>query len=378
MRKYSSLGSYGRPSNIILMVGVTLSIAFLFFCVIMMQPGPDLPPPTEIYPSSGDTRKVLRRTIERDRPARFRQQARRPAGQIEQERREHLQKYKEKYHGGGSDNGPERPVITIPSPIEAPPPTPNKIRVALISAFKGDRYAYMAKLSAETKKKYAKMHGYTYFQDDDLISDTATWHQRSAIRTKAFMQHIDDFDWMYWSDVDVFFTNPFVTMEDIIKEGRGAHVIVSRDWGDRQVNPGSMLVKCSTFVKKFIADWDAAIEEVTDDLRAFQKLMQDNPDYENRKVRYIKQSILNPYHDVEVTNDGKISPQPRPHPDGHELWTKDALMVHVVNCLRTARNDCHVLADHYFRIAEDTFKEAGYPLVPLLAPPPQPEEEQDN
>lgn len=124
-------------------------------------------------------------------------------------------------------------------------------------------------------------------------------------------------------------------------------------------------MKASEFSRKFIREWEAAIVEVTDDLRAFEKVMRDNPTYESKGyVVYLPQQQINPYHHVETTKEGKLVKQPLPHPDGHHLWKSDSLLVHIINCLRTDRNDCQILADYYYDIASQTFERLGYPLAP--------------
>ena len=102
-------------------------------------------------------------------------------------------------------------------------------------------------------------------------------------------------------------------------------------------------MKSSDFSRRFIQEWERAIEEVTDDLRAFEKVMRDHPDWEGNQVVYIPQQQLNPYHHVEVNDQGELFEQPRPHKDGHDLWKEDSLLVHIVNCLRTSRNDSQTL-----------------------------------
>eukprot|EP01087_Luapelamoeba_hula_P007196 TRINITY_DN1747_c0_g1_i2.p1 TRINITY_DN1747_c0_g1~~TRINITY_DN1747_c0_g1_i2.p1 ORF type:complete len:389 (+),score=64.34 TRINITY_DN1747_c0_g1_i2:60-1226(+) len=379
----SGVARFRRPSNVILLVGVLLSLTFFIFCYFTMRSAQEH---HQQYPDDFDNdgvSKRQRRDFIRERPPRYRQQPDRTLAEVEKEQREAMAEYKREYlkKKGGQNNRDISAEEESPHNEEDPAPPSKKkdqhdlppispipakqanagLRIAIISAHKGEKYNYMAKLSGETKKKYAAMHGYTFIEDNDLIPEESTWNQRSAIRTRCFMKHMNDFDYMFWTDVDIFFTNPEVTIEEIIQAGRGAHVICSKDWGNRQLNPGSMIVKSSEFTRKFIIEWEDAIERVVDDLRAFQEVMKEHPEYETRKIRFISQAILNPYHHVE-TKGNEIVPKPFPDPDGHELWTDKVLLVHIVNCLRTSRNDCHLLANHFYRIAEKKFAAVGYPL----------------
>eukprot|EP01087_Luapelamoeba_hula_P002348 TRINITY_DN1202_c0_g1_i1.p1 TRINITY_DN1202_c0_g1~~TRINITY_DN1202_c0_g1_i1.p1 ORF type:complete len:362 (+),score=46.77 TRINITY_DN1202_c0_g1_i1:30-1115(+) len=348
--RHPSRSGSKRPPNVLLMIGTLLCVVFFLFCYFSLRSGVEVQKqyPDDLDDGSKSADERARELI-RVRPPRFRK----PDQTLEEV--EKMQKAAQAEYKRS-----RQPVInTKPvSPVSG-------LRIAIISAHKGEKYDYMAKLSGETKKKYAAMHGYTFIEDNELIPDDATWNQRSAIRTRCFIKHMDDFDYMFWTDVDIFFLNPLVSLEQLILAGQGADVICSKDWGGRQLNPGSMIVKSSEFTRKFILEWEEAIERVVDDLRAFEEVMKEHPDYEPRRIRFVSQSILNPYHHVEV-QDNEITPKPNPDPDGHDLWDGRAVLVHVINCLRTSRGDCNILANHFYRIAEQRFADVGYPLTPFL------------
>eukprot|EP00184_Porphyridium_aerugineum_P002187 CAMPEP_0184696018 /NCGR_PEP_ID=MMETSP0313-20130426/3454_1 /TAXON_ID=2792 /ORGANISM="Porphyridium aerugineum, Strain SAG 1380-2" /LENGTH=372 /DNA_ID=CAMNT_0027154567 /DNA_START=95 /DNA_END=1209 /DNA_ORIENTATION=- len=261
---------------------------------------------------------------------------------------------------------------------EGATPAKKPLRFAIISAHVGSKYGVMASLAAETKSHYARLYGYSFFSDHDLLDEKMSFQQKSGIRIAAFRRHMDDHDWLMWLDTDVLIVNANKSLDTIVNsyapEGSGKFVIISKDWGGRQVNPGVTLLSTSKEGRAFVDQWENEINLVHshDDLLAIRDGMEKNNDPELEYVRWVRQNVLNSYAQVELLHQPFNSTTVEHH-ESHDLWKPGDQFVHVVNCLRQYhRLDsvcCDGIASYYYYqffqslravLAADSSLRAGY------------------
>uniref|UniRef100_A0A7S1XFF9 Nucleotide-diphospho-sugar transferase domain-containing protein n=1 Tax=Compsopogon caeruleus TaxID=31354 RepID=A0A7S1XFF9_9RHOD len=243
-------------------------------------------------------------------------------------------------------------------------------RFAILTAYEGNHYNVMGHLSAQTKAKYAALHGYAFFMDNDLLNNKMNFNQKSASRIALFRRHWNDYEWLLWTDADVLLTNPKITFDSLIDkhapQGSNIHVIMSKDWGGRQVNPGVCFIRTSPEGKSFVDRWEKEIEKnkIHDDLLAIRDGMERDKAPELNYVAFVKQSVLNSYPEM-ILKHLPYNSTTVEHDPSHELWKSGDLFVHVVNCLRQSwRIDspcCDGIAARYwleFHLALDSILEA--------------------
>jgi len=212
-------------------------------------------------------------------------------------------------------------------------------KIAITTAYDGDKYNVMGMLASDTKSKYAALHNYAHFLDNDLLEHNMSFQQKSGSRIAVFRRHWNDYDWLLWTDADVLLTNPEIRLEDIIEEhapdGSGIHLLMSKDWGGRQVNPGVSLIRTSPEGKQFLDRWEAEIQTARyhDDLLAIKEGMEKNKDPELQYLKFVPQHVLNSYPADSLKYEAYNSTTVE-HNRSHEFWEPGHLFVHVVNCLR--------------------------------------------
>eukprot|EP01088_Endostelium_zonatum_P019546 TRINITY_DN679_c0_g1_i1.p1 TRINITY_DN679_c0_g1~~TRINITY_DN679_c0_g1_i1.p1 ORF type:complete len:400 (+),score=91.14 TRINITY_DN679_c0_g1_i1:72-1271(+) len=258
--------------------------------------------------------------------------------------------------GGGTTRDRKNGELLLPA--LAPPVPTGKAKFAVITAYQGELYETMGMIADLTKEKYCELHGYHFLNDPSLFHQDMTWNQKSAIRLNLYRKHLKNYDWVVWSDSDVIFVNPNVKLESLVDDNYDC--IVSRDWGDRQVNPGSMILRNSPGGWKLLDLWVEYIakpETYHDDLRAFQLMTEQRKDIEER-VKYIPQHNINAYPHFGMRDksyDQLLKPE-----NGHDLWKKGDFVVHVVDCIRDGgKKDpvcCAGLAAWYMKEFEFSYR----------------------
>eukprot|EP00189_Rhodosorus_marinus_P003513 CAMPEP_0113954856 /NCGR_PEP_ID=MMETSP0011_2-20120614/892_1 /TAXON_ID=101924 /ORGANISM="Rhodosorus marinus" /LENGTH=338 /DNA_ID=CAMNT_0000964245 /DNA_START=257 /DNA_END=1273 /DNA_ORIENTATION=+ /assembly_acc=CAM_ASM_000156 len=212
-------------------------------------------------------------------------------------------------------------------------------KIAITTAYNGDKYNVMGMLASDTKSKYAAFHNYAHFLDNDLLERKMSFQQKSGSRIAVFRRHWNDYDWLLWTDADVLLTNPEIRLEDVIEEhapeGSGIHVLMSKDWGGRQVNPGVSMIRTTPEGKEFLDRWEAEIQTAryNDDLLAIKEGMERNKDPELKYLKFVPQHVLNSYPADSLKYEPYNSTTVE-HNRSHEFWEPGHLFVHVVNCLR--------------------------------------------
>eukprot|EP01087_Luapelamoeba_hula_P001741 TRINITY_DN1152_c0_g1_i1.p1 TRINITY_DN1152_c0_g1~~TRINITY_DN1152_c0_g1_i1.p1 ORF type:complete len:336 (+),score=52.40 TRINITY_DN1152_c0_g1_i1:62-1009(+) len=227
--------------------------------------------------------------------------------------------------------------------------------VAILTAYHGDEYEVMGMLSDMTKQKYCDLYGYTLYVDNHLFKQSMNWNQKSAIRTLSIRQHLKNHDWVFWTDSEIFIVNPAKRLSGLIDDKYD--VIMSKDWGGRQLNPGSSLFRNSAKAIEILNAWEFYIEDRShhDDLRAFEDLVRERPDLASR-VKWVHQRELNAYPDIELKDKSYVMDLN----SGHHYYEDGDLLVHIVNCLRDWGKDrvcCHGMGVYYYYLFDTNYKE---------------------
>ncbi|KAA8494694.1 hypothetical protein FVE85_2935 [Porphyridium purpureum] len=256
-------------------------------------------------------------------------------------------------------------------------PPGRRARFAIISAHNGKVYDVMANLASETKAQYARLYGYSYFSDSDLLSDKMSFTQKSGSRIAAFRRHLDDYDWLLWLDTDVLITNASMSLESLVDlyapPGSGHFVVLSRDWGGRQVNPGVTLLSTGREGRAFLDRWAVEIGLVdrNDDLMAIREGMEKKHAPELEYVSWVPQQVLNSYAHLELEHQ-PFDRNTVEHHKSHHLWTQGDQFVHVVNCLRQSHKldhaCCNGIAAFYYvefmkSLREVQLRDSGAPSL---------------
>ncbi len=129
-------------------------------------------------------------------------------------------------------------------------------RIAILTLAIGADYKRNLAACLESKRKYAELHGYKYFEGDE------TWWNRDrpiAWSKILFWQHIlrtegSNFDYFWISDADVLITNFNYKLEDHVLPlmPAGADLMWNKD-ACHNLNSGNMMFRCnSTWLPKFL------------------------------------------------------------------------------------------------------------------------------
>lgn len=131
------------------------------------------------------------------------------------------------------------------------------MRIRIISAWCGPMqpFAEAAKLNHE---RYAETHGYEYFLYDEIKNDLAEPGSSFAFRVGWAMPEMildsfnSDADFVFWMDMDSFFTNMGKSLEDLTVLNKD--LVFTGDHNDI-CNGGHLLFKNSNWSKNFLVKW---------------------------------------------------------------------------------------------------------------------------
>jgi len=126
--------------------------------------------------------------------------------------------------------------------------------------------ANFRKLSFPNKRKYCEKHGYSFLGYTDRLSN------RSWDKIGYILKHLNEYDWIFWSDADSFIVNSDIKLEEFIspekdliiqldKSGKTYPPLgkpragrVARPSGIEGVNAGQMFIKNSKWSKWFLEE----------------------------------------------------------------------------------------------------------------------------
>jgi hypothetical protein len=96
----------------------------------------------------------------------------------------------------------------------------------------------------QSHDRYAKKHGYRYFQPAQVDSEGRPPSWGKVVVLKALMKEHPDIDYFFWLDADALITNPHIKLDPICTklEKSKRHMLVSVDGGGN-MNLGVFLMK---------------------------------------------------------------------------------------------------------------------------------------
>jgi len=114
-----------------------------------------------------------------------------------------------------------------------------------------------AQKAIENKKWYAEKHGYDLFIEDKILDET---RPRCWSKIKILQKLLEeDYDYIFWSDIDTLILNGEVKIEDRIKDNETKDLLFgSQTQTERknthELNCGNIIIKNTEWVKKFFID----------------------------------------------------------------------------------------------------------------------------
>jgi len=109
-------------------------------------------------------------------------------------------------------------------------------RIAIVSLY-DPPYAAIGKYGHLSKKAYAQKHGY------DFIGYTVSLdpsRPTSWSKIKAIQQHLEKYDWVFWSDADVVIMNHEIKLEQFIDDNFHLILCPGHEW---PINAGNFFLK---------------------------------------------------------------------------------------------------------------------------------------
>ena len=104
-------------------------------------------------------------------------------------------------------------------------------------------------LSFSNKEKYCAKHGYVFLRHTERLSDRPPpWD-----KIKYLKRHIDQYDWIFWTDSDSVIINDDVRLETFINNEKD--LIIQMDessQGLKEINSGQFFIKNSEWGKWFL------------------------------------------------------------------------------------------------------------------------------
>jgi len=106
--------------------------------------------------------------------------------------------------------------------------------------------------SRSSKQAYADLHGYKLFHfEEPFVTQAHPWMNK-LIAIKTILQ---DFDWVFWVDCDLFFMNPARTVDALIQsavaKNEEASLLIAED--GMMLNSGSFLLRNNAWGAEFLA-----------------------------------------------------------------------------------------------------------------------------
>lgn len=139
--------------------------------------------------------------------------------------------------------------------------------------------SYQYDLTNPNKKQYCDKFGYDFIFEEIAESDRSFFYRYEAVR-----RYLKIYDYVMWMDVDAWFNDFSVSLEDLIKKYmKSSHLLIARDicaqdnpkmWIDTYVNSGVFIMKSGDIAVKMLDTFDKMISPVTERIRlATSKLM---------------------------------------------------------------------------------------------------------
>ena len=172
----------------------------------------------------------------------------------------------------------------------------NQPKFAIVTLF-DSYYEDLAKIAIPDKLQYASKHGYDVIYFDQKIDDTrpAQWS-----KVKAVEHVLDDYEWVWWIDIDALIMNRDIKLESIVDET--ADIIFTENKYS-VISNGSSFYKNSEITKNFLRDCYTLNRDILQniDVTTFdheQKPMRQlylNSEYRNH-IKLIHERVCNSYY----------------------------------------------------------------------------------
>jgi hypothetical protein len=169
-------------------------------------------------------------------------------------------------------------------------------------------YNYLAELVNPNKESYCNQHGYNYLKKKDGFS------YLGFDKIRFLRENIENYEWIWWQDLDSIVTNPQIRIEDIIDSS--SDLIISYDRCG--INAGSFLIRNSENGKQ-ILDFILSKEEVyKNNVWQEQQVIIDNIS-NFAGVKIVDQKAINSYLNWHYGD-------PR---DAPGTWTEGDVLLHL-------------------------------------------------
>lgn len=141
-------------------------------------------------------------------------------------------------------------------------------------------YAYMARLVEPGKVRYCKWHGF-----DFIAYDAPLDHQRAAPWSKiiALQNHLDEYDWLFWTDVDSLILNERISLMDYVTLMGDQDCAFVRD--PNGINSGNFLIRSCEWTRQYLArvyDQTQFVHDIWWENRAIIHLYATDPEVRRR------------------------------------------------------------------------------------------------
>lgn len=136
------------------------------------------------------------------------------------------------------------------------------MRIQIISAWCGPIQPF-ADAAMRNHRRYAKTHGYDYKVYQEILNNIAEPESSHAFQVGWAMPEMlltslnEGYDYVFWMDMDSYFTNMNITLDDILKEEKD--LVFTGDHNDI-CNGGHLLFKNSAWSKEFLLKWQRLSE----------------------------------------------------------------------------------------------------------------------
>jgi len=117
------------------------------------------------------------------------------------------------------------------------------LKICIVTLYTGE-IAHYGKLSAANKESYARRHGY----DFAVYSRSLDTRRAPAFgKLAAIGAHLQNHDWIFWTDADSLVMNPLTRLETIIRRGADKDMILTWEVGASPINTGQWLIRNSNW-----------------------------------------------------------------------------------------------------------------------------------
>ena len=118
-----------------------------------------------------------------------------------------------------------------------------------------DEIAEYGRLGAANKERYATRHGYGFIAYTRSLD---TRRPPAFGKLAAISAHLEENDWVFWTDADSLVMNSATRLESIVRRGKDKDMILTWEPSGSPVNTGQWLVRNSAWSKEVLERLAAA------------------------------------------------------------------------------------------------------------------------